>query len=248
MPAPALVALAHGSVDPRTAFTIRELVTQVRTLRPDLQISEAFVNPASADEPAFDAVVDELAAQGVEEIVVVPLVLGGHADDATPTAISAALSRHPRLQIRASADLGLGPVLLQVLDQRLRAALQAARTRELDALVLAASGTNDPLILQAVQRLARLWSQHHKLPVVAAYSSHVPPAANEAVRSLRAQGRRHIAVGSLFLAPGEELDRVSELALEAGAVAVSGPLGAHLEIAHLVLARYAVGAVELVPF
>jgi len=38
-----------------------------------------------------------------------------------------------------------------------------------------------------------------------------------------------------------------ELALEAGAIAVSEPLGAHPELARTILARYAVGAVELVP-
>ena len=47
--------------------------------------------------------------------------------------------------------------------------------------------------------------------------------------------------------PGFLPDRAAELALEAGAVAVSEPLGAHPEIARTVLARYAVGAVELVP-
>ena len=43
------------------------------------------------------------------------------------------------------------------------------------------------------------------------------------------------------------VDRAAELALEAGAVAVSEPLGADPEVARTVLARYAVGAVELVP-
>ena len=51
----------------------------------------------------------------------------------------------------------------------------------------------------------------------------------------------------MFLAPGFLADRATELALEAGAVAASEPLGAHPELARAVLARYAVGAVELVP-
>jgi sirohydrochlorin ferrochelatase len=83
--------------------------------------------------------------------------------------------------------------------------------------------------------------------VSAAFASTSPPATGEAVRAFRKEGRRHIAVASLFLAPGNLVDRASELALEAGAVAVSEPLGAHPEIARTVLARYAVGAVELVP-
>ena len=73
------------------------------------------------------------------------------------------------------------------------------------------------------------------------------PATGEAVRQFRAEGRRHIAVASLFLAPGFLPDRAAELAVEAGAIAVSEPLGAHPELARTILARYAVGAVELVP-
>ncbi len=41
--------------------------------------------------------------------------------------------------------LGLETAFLDVLDRRLREALTEARCRELDALVLAAAGTTDPL-------------------------------------------------------------------------------------------------------
>jgi sirohydrochlorin ferrochelatase len=138
----------------------------------------------------------------------------------------------------------LETVFLEVLDKRLRAALKEARVRELDALVLAAAGSSDSLANQAVARLARLWGSRHKLPTVAAFASAAPPATGEAVRQFRAEGRRHIAVGSLFLAPGTLPDRAAELALEAGAVAVSAPLGVDAEVAWTILARYAVGAVK----
>ena len=170
-----------------------------------------------------------------------------HAKVDVPTEIKAATERHPGLRVRATRVLGLETAFLEVLDRRLRTALSEARVRELDALVLAAAGSSDHLANQAVARLARLWGSKHKLPTVAAYASAAPPATGEAVRQFRAEGRRHIAVGSLFLAPGTLPDRAAELALEAGAVAVSAPLGADPEVARTVLARYAVGAVELVP-
>jgi sirohydrochlorin ferrochelatase len=74
-----------------------------------------------------------------------------------------------------------------------------------------------------------------------------PAADRRGLRIRVASGYRHIAVGSMFLAPGTLPDRAAELAVEAGAVAVSQPLGADPEVARTVLARYAVGAVELVP-
>jgi len=246
MTAPALVALAHGSRDPRSAATITALVDEVRAMRPDLRIEPAFLE---LSKPSFDKVVDKLVRAGYDEIVVVPLLLSEayHAKVDVPAAIEAATARHPGLRIRASRILGLENVLLEVLDERLRAALRESRVRELDALVLAAAGSSDAVANQAVARMARVWGAHHKLPVVAAFASSAPPATGEAVRQFRAEGRRHIAVGSLFLAPGFLPDRAAELALEAGAVAVSAPLGAHPEVARTILARYAVGAVELVP-
>jgi sirohydrochlorin ferrochelatase len=246
MTAPALVALAHGSRDPRSASTIRALVDEVRRMRPDLRIEPAFLD---LSKPTFGAVVDRLVKAGYDEIVVVPLLLteAFHAKVDVPTVIAEATARHEGLQIRATQVLGLETTFLDVLDRRLREALCAARVCELDGLVLAAAGTSDPLATQSINRLARLWGNRHRLPTVTAFASASPPSTGEAVRAFRAQGRRHIAVGSLFLAPGFLYDRASELALEAGAVAVSQPFGADSEVARTILARYAVGAVELVP-
>ena len=246
MAAPALVALAHGSRDPRSAATIRALVDEVRAVRPDLKVEPAFLE---LSRPGFQTVVDRLVKAGHDEIVVVPLLLteAHHAKVDVPAVIAAATERHPDLKIRATKVLGLENSFLEVLDVRMREALQRSRVRELDALVLVAAGSSDALANQSVARMARLWGAHHKLPVTAAFASAAPPAAGEAVRAFRAEGRRHIAVASLFLAPGFLPDRAAELSLEAGAIAVSEPLGAHPEIARAVLARYAVGAVELVP-
>ena len=246
MTAPALVALAHGSRDPRSASTVRELIDEVRRMRPDLRIEPAFLE---LSKPSFGHVVDRLVKAGYDEIVVVPLLLteAYHAKVDVPSAIADATARHEGLRIRVTDVLGLEPVFLDVLDRRLRDALCAARVRELDALVLAAAGSSDPMANQAVARLARVWGTRHKLPVTAAFASAAPPATGEAVRAFRAEGRRHIAVASLFLAPGFLPDRAAELATEAGAIAVSAPLGAHPVLARTVLARYAVGAVELVP-
>lgn len=246
MAAPALVALAHGSRDPRSAATIKSLVDEVKRMRPDLRIETAFLDLA---KPSFQTVVDRLVKAGFDEIVVVPLLLteAYHARVDVPEAVAEATQRHPGLQVRATQILGLEARFLEVLDVRMREALSASRVRELDALVLAAAGSSDPLANQAVARLARVWGSRHKLPVVAAFASAAPPATGEAVRQFRAEGRRHIAVASLFLAPGFLPDRAAELAVEAGAIAVSEPLGAHPELARTILARYAVGAVELVP-
>jgi sirohydrochlorin ferrochelatase len=245
MAAPALVALAHGSRDPRSAATIKALVDEVRALRPDLRIETAFLD---LSKPSLNTVVDRLARRH-DEVVVVPLLLTDafHAKVDVPAAVAEADARHAHVQVRATSILGLETCFLEVLDVRMREALKKSRVRELDALVLAAAGSSDPLANQSVARLARLWGSHHKLPVMAAFASAAPPATGEAVRAFRKEGRRHVAVASLFLAPGFLPDRAAELAREAGAVAVAEPLGVHEAVARTILARYAVGAVELVP-
>ena len=70
MSAPALIALAHGSRDPRSAATITALVDEVRALRPDLPIEAAFLE---LSKPSFETVVNKLVRKGHDEIVVVPL-------------------------------------------------------------------------------------------------------------------------------------------------------------------------------
>ncbi|KHL12840.1 sirohydrochlorin ferrochelatase [Mumia flava] len=246
MTAPALLALAHGSRDPRSAATIAALTDSVACMRPDLRVETAYLELAQPD-PA--SVIDRLVADGYDEIVVVPLLLthAYHAGVDIPAVLDAARARHTGLRILATDVLGIQRSFLPILDARLRAALREARATELDGLVLAAAGSSDPLANAQIARAARAWGAHHNLPVLAAFASATPPATGEAVRQLRADGKRHIAVGSLFLAPGFLPSRAAELALEAGAVAVSEPLGSDPEIARVVLARYAVGAVDLVP-
>ncbi|GAA2070138.1 sirohydrochlorin chelatase [Aeromicrobium halocynthiae] len=246
MTAPALIALAHGSRDPRSAATITALTEKVACMRPDLRVEPAFLD---LSEPGLDEVVDRLVAEGHGEIVVVPLLLteAYHAKVDVPEAVAAAAERHEGVRIVATKVLGIENTFLNVLDRRLREALREHRVRELDALVLAGAGSSDPVANALIARAARAWGSHHKLPTIAAFASSAPPAAGEAVRAHRADGRRHIAVGVLMLAPGFLPDRVKELSYEAGAVAVAEPLGVCDEVAETILARYAVGAVDLVP-
>ncbi len=241
MTAPALIALAHDSGDQRAAHTISALTELVACMRPDLHIEAAYMRGNTSN---LKDVASRLAADGHDEIVIVPLALTVSPGDEDAVAdLVASLD----LQVTVTSPLGFEAAFLNVLDKRLRTALTEARVRELDGLVLAASGSTNLLENQTVARVARAWGKRHNLPTIAAFAAITPPAAGEAVRSLRADGRRHIAVGQLFLTAGPLADVVSELSLEAGAVAVSEPLGVDTEIARAVLARYAVGAVALVP-
>ena len=121
--APALIALAHGSRDPRSARAVREIVATTKKLRPDLKIEPAFLDHA---KPGLDAVVNGLVTKGFSEIVVVPLLLtrAFHARVDVPAAVVACAERHTGVTMRVAEVMGTDAALLSVLDERLRAALQ----------------------------------------------------------------------------------------------------------------------------
>jgi sirohydrochlorin ferrochelatase len=246
MTAPALVTLAVGPADPRAVTTVREIVATTRRLRPDLRISAAFCADARL---GLKETVESLAAGGVEEVVVVPLLVSPDEQDEieVQAAVTRATLAQPATRFRVSEPLGADPSLLSVLAERMRSALRSARARDLDATVLAATGARDPVDTAAITRLARVWSSYHHVPTSVAFVSATPPSTGEAVREWRRRGKRNVAVGSLSVIPGGLADRAAELALEAGASAVSSPLGAHDALSCLIVARYSVAALELVP-
>ncbi|MDN5855851.1 MAG: CbiX/SirB N-terminal domain-containing protein, partial [Actinomycetia bacterium] len=180
MTAPALVALAHGSRDPRSAESITALTDLVACMRPDLRVERAFLE---LSDPHVGDVIDRLYAEGHDEIVIVPLLISSayHANIDIPSVIDAATTRHSDLRVHATDVLGVESAMFDVLDKRLRTALSDARVRELDALVLAAAGSSNSIANQAMPRAARTWGQRHNLPAVAAFAAAAPPATGEAV-------------------------------------------------------------------
>jgi sirohydrochlorin ferrochelatase len=245
MTAPSMVLLGYGSSDPRVARVSQQIRARVLEVRPELDVQVAFIDHCP---PNGLQVVNQLVKRGVSEVVFVPMLLSDafHAHVEVPALVAQVQAAHPELSVIASRPIGPEASLLTVVDRRLREELRARRVGELDGLVFAAAGSTDLRSNAIVARRARQWASHHKLPCVTAYATASGPTTAEAIRTLRSQGRRHIAVGSWFLAPGLLYSRQAELALEAGAVAVSAPLGPESEIAEAALSRYVVAAMELV--
>lgn len=245
MTAPALILVGYGSHDPRVAQVSHNIRAGVLAIRPELDVQVAFVGDGQPTGPQIAA---KLARRGVEEAVIVPLLLSdafsAHAE--FPALVAQIAACTPGLRVTASRPVGPEAPLLSMVDRRLRDALRVRRVGELDGLVFAAVGSTDVRSNAIVARRARQWATHHRLPCLAAFGAATGPTAAEAVRTLRGQGRRHVAVGSWYLAPTPLYVREASAALAAGAVAVSEPLGGGPELADLVLSRYVVAAIELV--
>jgi len=247
MTAPALVLVAPGSRDPRVAQVAHALRQGLQHLRPEICVGSAFLDHCP---PTAVRAVDRLVEQGHHEIVLVPLDLT-HAIEADPAIHQVAAecrALHPDTGITVARPVGPEVNLLTILDQRLRAALAVARVLELDGLVLSSPSAGDVRGAALLARRARQWSTHHRLPCLTAVADGSGPSVAQAVQGLRAQGRRHIAVGSFFLAADELYASQSELAHRCGVVAVSDPIGSDRELIDLVLARYAFAAMDLLDF
>ncbi|MER6995134.1 sirohydrochlorin chelatase [Streptomyces sp. NPDC000410] len=228
-PAPALVAVAHGSRDPRAPRTVNQLLDRVRELRPGLDVRLGHIE---LDEPLLP---DTLAALGARDAVLVPLLLGPghHVKRDIPDAVAAA----PRLRARIAAPLGPHPLLVEALYDRLteagwRAEDNGSRSA---GVVLAAAGSRDPESAAAARRTAALLGERlGGVPVLPAYASAAAPTVPDALRALAARGRHRTAVASYFTAPG----RFATAAANATAHLAAAPLGAHPALARLVLHRY----------
>jgi sirohydrochlorin ferrochelatase len=233
-----LVAVAHGSRDPRSAATVTRLLARARSIRPDVDIRGAFLDLSA---PRLGDVLTALHGQGHREAVVVPLLLGHayHARVDVPALITEATARLPRLSVAVGDVLGPDPRLEQVAFAR----LLATGARPDDAglgVVLAGAGSSHPPANAAVSAVARRWAARHGWAgAVAAFAAAADPGVPAAIRSLRARGARRIAVASWFLAPGRLPDRITALARAADPAAlVAGPLGAATPLAELLLDRY----------
>ncbi len=233
-PQKVLVAVAHGSADPRASATIAELAAAIRERCPGLDLRAAFLGHAP---PSLHQVLSTVEAD--REVTVLPLLLT--AAYHSKADIPRMLARLPRSRVRYGATLGPHPRLLRALDRRLaeadpRAYDDPART----AVVLAAAGSSDPEANATIARLAAQWQARTGwLAVRPAYACAAEPSPAAAVAGLLAAGAPRVVVATYLLAPGLFADRIRQWSLAAGAAAVSPALGAGAEVADVVLDRFA---------
>ncbi|MGW4950275.1 sirohydrochlorin chelatase [Streptomyces parvulus] len=222
---PALVAVAHGSRDPRALSTVTALLDRVRALRPGLPVHLGHIE---LNAPLLS---DTLAALGDGPAVLVPLLIGNghHVKHDIPGTAAASPAR-----ARVAAPLGPHPLLVDALHARLLEAGWPSRPPRDAAVVLACAGSRDPDSRTDTTRTASLLAARLGVPVLPAYASAASPTVPEAVRALTARGHRRVAVAACFTAPGRF---ATQTAASAPWIA-SAPLGTHPAMARLLLHRY----------
>ncbi len=244
-----LVAVAHGSKDPRAAATVHSLLGVVAarsrarargSVGSGIDVRAAFLDHCA---PSLPQVLGSLDDGRVRSCIVVPLLLTAayHSKSDIPAQLAAA-DAAGGVAVRCAATLGPHPLLLAALERRLREAgvcVDSAADRARTAVVLAAAGSSDPAANATIADLTARWQRDRGWrAVVPAHASAAGPSPAEAVTALRADGAGPVVVATYLLAPGYFADKIRAASVEAGAAAVSGVLGAAPEVAEVVLARY----------
>ncbi len=221
-----MVLAAHGSRDPASSATMRELARCVGRVWPGPVVA-AFLD---FDEPTIADALGSLAAGPVPIVVPALLTDAFHGRVDLPAVLAAA-----PYASRLAPVLGPDPLLVAALRRRVLAL--GAGAAGADAVVLIAAGTSDGAARSTVDETAVRLGGLLGVPCRVGYASASGPTAGEAVAACRAAGARRVVVASYFLAPGRLYEAAAGSALGAGAVGVAAPLGSAAEVVSLVVAR-----------
>ncbi|WP_281179510.1 sirohydrochlorin chelatase [Nocardia inohanensis] len=231
-----MIAVAHGSRDPRSAATMHAVVEQIAAARPDLDVRLAFLD---LNAPSVDQVVDAVAAEGHSHAVVVPLLLGSafHARVDLPGMLAATRSRHPRLHLTQADVLGADPRLISALRDRV---LEQLSGRGRIGIAVAAVGSSSSAANVRTGEVARMLTGLTGWDTEICFAT-TEPNLPEAVSTLRARGAEQVIVAPWFLALGLLTDR---LAAAVPGIVHATALGAHPHVAEVVLDRYFAAAAQ----
>lgn len=204
-------------------------MARVRAERPGLRAALAHLG---FSRPSVDEAVDALVADGVRELVVVPLLLTAayHVKTDIPDLLRGAQARHPGLRWVVAGALGPHPRLFALLRRR----LAEAGVRPDAAVVLGAIGTSDPAANAELAEVAAT------IGASVGFASGEPDIA-DVVQEVRARGAAQVAIASYVLAPGKLPDRFTHTMADV----VTAPLGADGEVVSVVLERYDAAAARL---
>ena len=191
MPDRALVAVAHGSADPRAAAAIGELMPLVARRAADRGLSVPDLRVAYLGHAA-PSVPQVMRTFGPDtQVTVLPLLLTAAYHSKTDIPRVLARAGTARLNVTYGAPLGPHPLLLRALERRLpeTAFENPAET----GVVLAAAGSSDPAANATIAGLAAQWQAAVGwFAVRPAYASAVrPPPQAASQHRRRRRPRQH---------------------------------------------------------
>jgi len=241
-----IVVAGHGSRDPDGIREFEALMALIRARAPRHVVSHGYLEFAS---PTIDQALAANLAAGARQVVMVPGVLlaATHAKNDLPSELLTYARAHPEIDFYFGAPLGLHPLLLQLVQERIVAAESASPhtvRRDDSCLVLVGRGTTDPDANGEVAKFARMLEEGMGFgAATVCYSGSAKPLVADGLRAAARMGYARLVVVPFFLFDGVLVKRIYDAAdalrerepgLEVLKVAY---LGAHPHVADAMLDR-----------
>ncbi|MFN8088950.1 MAG: sirohydrochlorin chelatase [Mycobacterium sp.] len=225
-----LVLTAHGSADPRSAATTREIAQRIRLMRPRQEVRVAFCERST---PNLRDVLAALRGPAGITPVVTPLLLASayHARIDIPAMIRDAESPAVR-----AATLGEDPRLVSVMRERL-SALGIRPSDEGVGVLVVAVGSSHAAANARTATVAVEVARGTSWSTATAYATGPYSGVAREIELMRRRDLQRIVLAPWFIAPGIITDRVAALADAAG-IEMAEPLGSHRSVARTVLDRF----------
>lgn len=241
-----IVIAGHGSRDADGIQEFEQLIELVRERAPQHQVSHGYLEFAG---PTIDQAIAAHTTQAAKQIVMVPgiLLAASHAKNDMPSELLTFAREYPDIDFHFGAPMGLHPLLLQVVQQRIVEAESTSphTVRRADTcLVLVGRGTTDPDANGEVAKFARMIEEGMGFGAsYVCYSGTAKPLVADGLRAAVKLGYARLIVVPFFLFDGILVKRIYEAAdtlqerepnLE---VLKAGYLGVHPNVADVLIAR-----------
>lgn len=237
--------VGHGSREAAGNQQFYEFVDAVRQAAPERLIESCFIELAEPDVPTgLTACVE----RGASEVVVVPLTLlaAGHAKLEVPEHIAEARRQHRKVQFHYGRHLGIHPLVLDILAQRLQELEAAAPPLERSQcwLLVVGRGSSDPDANGDLFKAARLaWEGRGFGGLEVGFSGVTTPSFTDAIHRCVRLGARRVYILPYFLFTGVLIQRMQRQTQELQAqypeveLCFGGHFGAHPKLVELVFER-----------
>jgi sirohydrochlorin cobaltochelatase len=250
-----LLLIGHGSRDTEGNEEFLEMVRLLREKNPQQRIDAAFVELA---EPGIKTVLDRYADPSSKTVWIMPVLFfaAGHSKIEIPEIVNEARRRLPHVSFHYGAPLGIHPILLDIVHERVVAAERSAprfpdgagsgvATREETAILLIGRGSSDPDANGDLHKIARLYWERYSYGwvescFIGVTRPDLPAGLN---RCIRLGAKRIIAI-PYFIFTGVLIKRIhriisDEQASHPGAEMIVGDyLGRHPALLTLIEERF----------
>jgi sirohydrochlorin cobaltochelatase len=180
-------------------------------------------------------------------VIALPVILlaAGHVKVELPHELDHAKQRHPGVEFLYGRHIGLDPLVMEVVHERLaEVEQQAAWPAEDTAVLIVGRGSSDPDANSDLYKLARLLWESRRYPwVESCFVGVTQPSVPDGLHRCRALGAKRIIVLPYFLFTGVLIPRIHRLVAEFAAahaaveVRVADYLHGHPKLFRVLLER-----------